>query len=82
MRSAGRSATLGLADAGIITDHASEPSRYLTDGVDLYRYLGAIPSAMGQMIGLENCRSLDVTLWPIVELRNRRLRTVTPAAGK
>jgi hypothetical protein len=50
---------LGLAD----TDRPSEASRYLTDGVNLYRYLGAIPSTIGQLIRLEECRSLDVTLW-------------------
>ncbi len=81
MRSAGRSAPLGLADAGFVIDSASEPSRYLTDGVTLYRYLGMIPSAIGQLIGLEECRSLDVMLWPIAELRRRRLRADTPTAG-
>ena len=82
MRSARRTATPGLAGTGIVSDHASEASRYLTDGVNLYRYLGAIPGTMGQLIGLEECRSLDVTLWPIAELRNRQLRTVIPAPGK
>jgi len=82
MRPAARSETPSLADVGIIAEHADKASRYLTDGVNLYRYLGAIPSAMGDMVGLENCRSLDVTLWPIGELRKRQLRTVTPAPGK
>jgi hypothetical protein len=34
---------------------------------------------MGQMVGLENCRSLDVMLLPIGELRSRGLRAVIPA---
>ena len=78
MRSEGQSGTPRLADSGVITDHAGEPSPYLTDGVNLYRYLGTIPSSMGQMIGLENCHSLDLTLWPVAELRALRLRGVTP----
>lgn len=52
--------------------------RYLTDGVNLYRFLGAMASGMGEMVGLENCRSLDVMLVPIGELRARRMRTVVP----
>jgi len=37
---------------------------------------------MGEMVGLEDCRSLDVTWVPIGQLRARRLRTVIPAAGE
>jgi len=81
MRSAGRSATPLVADSGVITDHPSKPSPYLTDGVNLYRYVGTFPSPMGDIIGLENCRSLEVTLWPIGDLRGQQLRTITPAAG-
>ena len=66
---------LANADA----DRAREAGRYLTDGVDLYRSLGAITSGMGEMVGLENCRSLDVVLLPIDELRARRMRAVSPA---
>jgi len=76
---ASRNPTLRLADPGVINDHAGEPSRYLTDGVNLYRYVGTIPGSMGYMIGLENCQSLDLTLWPIAEVQARRLRGVTPA---
>ncbi len=83
MRPVSRSPTPRLADPGVITEHASEPSsQYLTDGVKLYRYVGTIPSPMGHMIRRENCHSLDVTLSPIGELRAERLRTVTPAAGR
>ncbi len=81
MSSAGRSASLRLTESGVITADASEPSRYLTDGVNLYRCVGTIPSSMGHLIGLEDCRSLDVTLWPAGELSARQLRPVTPAVG-
>ena len=80
MSAAGHSATPTLADSSMIKDHAGTPSRYLTDGVNLYRYLGTIPGSMGHMIGLENCHSLDLILWPIAELHKLRLRSVTPAA--
>jgi hypothetical protein len=63
-----------------VIDHARQAGGYLTDGVELYRSLGAIPSAVGEMIGLENCHTLDVTLCRIAELRARQLRIVTPAA--
>ena len=54
--------------------------RYLTDGRHLFRCLGAIPGAMGQMVGLEDCRSLEVALVPIGEVHARRLRAVIPSA--
>jgi hypothetical protein len=79
MSAAGHSATPTLADPGTIKDHAGKPCRYLTDGVNLYRYVGTIPGSMGRMIGLENCHSLDLVLWPIAELRTLGLRSVTPA---
>ena len=66
------SPSLVIAKAGTVADHAGQAGRYLTDGVNLYRCLGAIASGMGQMVGLENCRSLDVMLLPIGELRARR----------
>ena len=52
---------------------------YVTDGVGLYRLLGAIASDMGQMVGLEDCRSLELILLPIQELHGRRLRPVIPS---
>ena len=55
MSAAGHSATPTLADPGMIKDHDGKPCRYLTDGVNLYRYVGTIPGSMGRMIGLENC---------------------------
>ncbi len=79
MRSAGWSATLGLGDHGVVRDRAAERSRYLTDGVNLYRYVGTIPGPIGPMVALEDCRSFDVTLWPVRELRARQLQPVTQA---
>jgi hypothetical protein len=66
--------------AATIADHTGRPGRYLTDGVDLYRFLGAVPSGMGELVGLEDCRSLEATLLPTSELHARRLCAVTPAA--
>jgi hypothetical protein len=70
------------ATGGTIADYTGRTSRYLTDGVILYRFLGAVASGMGQMVGLENCRSLDVTWLPVGELRARRLRAVMPASSE
>jgi hypothetical protein len=42
--------------------------------------VGVIPGAESEVIGLENCDMLDVTLWRIGELRSRQLGIVTPAA--
>lgn len=81
-RAVGSGPAQAVTDAGTVADHAGQPGRDLTDGVNLYRFLGAIASGMGQMIGLENCRSLDVMLLPIGELRARRLRAVIPAGGE
>ena len=66
-------------DAVAVAEDAGRTGCYLTDGVNLYRSLGAIAAGMGQMVGLENCRSLDVVLLPIGELRTRGLRAVIPA---
>ena len=62
MSAAGHSATPTLADLGTIEDNAEKPCRYLTDGVNLYRYVGRIPGSMGRVIGLENRDSLDPSL--------------------
>ena len=65
-----------------IADYTGRTSRYLTDGVILYRFLGTVASGMGQMVGLEHCRSLDVTWLPVGELHSRRLRAVIPTGGE
>ena len=57
-----------VADAaGAIADCPDQAGRYLTDGVDLYRLLGAVRRGMGEMVGLEDCRSLELILLPIGE---------------
>jgi hypothetical protein len=66
--------------AGETPEHDGRAGDYLTDGVELYRSLGAITLGPCRMIGLENCRSLDVVLIAVDELRRRRLRPVIPAA--
>ena len=65
-----------------IADSTGRTSRYLTDGVILYRFLGTVASGMGQMVGLEDCRSLDVTWLPVGEPHSRRLRAVIPTGGE
>lgn len=62
-----------------ISDRDGDVSRYLTDGVNLYRFMGSMVSRAGEMIGIENCRSLDIMLVPADELRRRSVRPVTLA---
>ncbi len=65
--------------AEAITDRDGRVSRYLTDGVNLYRFMGSMVSRAGEMVGIENCRSLDIMLVPADELRRRSFRPVTLA---
>lgn len=58
-------------------DRHPRTERYLTDGVELYRLLGAVARGACELIGMENCRSLEIVLVPISELRLGRLRFVT-----
>ena len=66
-------------DAGSGCDDADQPGRYLTDGINLFRHVGAISSGMGQMVRLENCRTLEVMPLPVGELCARPLRPVIPS---
>jgi hypothetical protein len=66
--------------AGETPDQRGGAGVYLTDGIELYRSLGAIGPGPCQMIGLENCRSLDVVLIAVDEVHRRRLRPVRSAA--
>jgi hypothetical protein len=80
----GRTSTLETLSPDTTADETSERlarARYLTDGVNLYRVLGAIRDGASQMMGLENCRSLEVILYPLAELGARSLRPVTPAGA-
>jgi chorismate-pyruvate lyase len=52
---------------------------YLTDEVFLYRVIGVVASADGELVELEDCMYLDVVRVPLADVRARRLRVVTPA---
>jgi len=78
----GGSAGNAVADARTSGDAAAPSGGYLTDGMNLYRCLGEIDDGMGQIVGLENCRSLDVSLLPTGELRSRGMRAVIPAGDE
>ncbi len=67
--------------AEAIADRDGHVSRYLTDGVNLYRFMGSMVSRAGEMVGIENCRSLDIMLVPAEELHRRSVRPVTLAAA-
>jgi hypothetical protein len=69
-------------DAGEAFDAALRAGRYLTDGVELYRSLGPIRRGPPELVGLENCRSLEVILIAADELCGDRLRDVTPASTR
>ncbi|HUO71815.1 MAG TPA: hypothetical protein VMU39_13655 [Solirubrobacteraceae bacterium] len=62
-----------------ISDRDGHVCRYLTDGVNLYRFMGSMVSRAGEMVGIENCRSLDIMLVPAEELHRRRVRPVSLA---
>jgi hypothetical protein len=63
-----------------IADRHGQVCRYLTDGVNLYRFMGSMVSRAGEIVGIENCWSLDIMLVPADELHSRSLRPVTLAA--
>ncbi len=79
-RTGSRDPAITVAVTCTTGDQPKATSLYLTDGVALYRFLGAAASGMGEMVELEECRSLAVAVVPIGDLRARRLRVVTPAA--
>lgn len=58
-----------LADDGRVNS-------YLTDGVELYRWLGLVRRGWRRVVGLENCRSLEIILVSTREFR--RLRRLPP----
>lgn len=55
-------------------------NRYLTDGVELYRLLGAVTGGACALVGVENCRSLQIMLIPVSDL-SARFRAVLPSAS-
>jgi hypothetical protein len=78
----GISAQTNVSSASATTTEEATEERglYLTDGDSLYRFLGVAAGGLGEMVELEDCLSLIVTVVPIGDLRARRLRVVTPAA--
>lgn len=59
-----------------------EAGRYLTDGINLYRVVDALRGSRGHpVVGVEDCRSLELILLPADEFRALRLRLVRPAAA-
>ena len=63
------------------SDHDHQAGCYLTDGANLYGSLGLLTLGPPQMVGLEDCRSLDVILISADELHARRPRRVFPASA-
>ncbi len=63
-----------IALAELVTPSRGE--HYLTDGVELYRFLGRVARGACELVGMENCRSLEIVLLPITDLRRGRLRLV------
>lgn len=55
--------------------------RYATDGLDLYRILGALeaPGITEGLIAIEDCHSLDVVLVEEAELASWQMRPVVAA---
>ena len=59
-----------------------EAGRYLTDGTNLYRVVDALRGSRGRpVVGVEDCRSLELILLPVDAFRALRLRPVRPAAA-
>lgn len=59
---------------------ASAGDHYLTDGHHLYRYLGVVDDSAA-VVGLEDCRSLEIMLVAVDQLRTAELREVTPSVA-
>jgi hypothetical protein len=51
-------------------DREPQAARYLTDGSNLYRIVDGLGSSFGEtVIGLEDCRTLEVILIALEDLR-------------
>jgi hypothetical protein len=58
-----------------------EAGAYVTDGYHLFAILSVTSSHSEPMITYEDCRTLELLVCPLAELRKRRLELVRPAAG-
>ena len=57
-------------------------ARYLTDGLNLYRIVGHVGRSVNDLlVELEDCRSLEILVVTVQELRRGRLRPVRVAAA-
>lgn len=66
----------GPDNADRVFDHWEPDRPYLTDGRNLYRYVGGVPSGTGEIVALEDCQSLKIVLFDLDELRALTLRAV------
>ena len=69
-------------DAGVFDHWEPSDSPYLSDGVNLYRYVGGVPHGSSELVVLEDCRSLKLLLFTLDELRGLGLRSVNSVAGE
>jgi hypothetical protein len=55
---------------------------YLTDGKTLLRVVNTVQGVDCEpLVEIEDCRTLEVMLWPVQELMAHRLTHVVPSAG-
>ncbi|MGZ4187876.1 MAG: hypothetical protein ACXVVQ_22850 [Solirubrobacteraceae bacterium] len=66
----------------MVFDHWEPDSPYLTNGTNLYRYVGGVPSGTGELVALEDCTSLKILLFDLDELRTLALRPVAATANE
>lgn len=63
----------------VVAPRIDRAAVYLTNEVFLYRVVGLVGSGVDEMVELEDCYRLDVVRVPVRNLRECRLRVVTPA---
>jgi hypothetical protein len=68
----------GPASSGAVTGDVERAGASLTDEVFLYRVVRLDAARVGEMIELEDCYGLGVVRVPLRDVRERRLRAVTP----
>jgi hypothetical protein len=61
--------------------HRPYTDAYLTNGVFLYRVIRLAPAGANDFVELEDCYALDVVRVTMKDLRERRLRVVTPSSS-
>ena len=71
------SATRHPAAESLPFDDPSTPSKYVTDGVQLYRLIGSGEPRRG-FVWIENCTTLEITVVHSSELRAWDMRPVCP----